>query len=80
MNVWINIKRFKTSPYVNDEVNRLVNACLSNTQIGQDAAPEFADIVIFMQEIMITNPIRSMQWKYRTCMSVWITVLEICWI
>lgn len=33
-------KKFKTSPYVNDEVNRLVNACLSNTQIGQDAAPD----------------------------------------
>lgn len=33
-------KKFKTSPYVNDEVNRLVNVCLNSTQIGQDAAPD----------------------------------------
>ena len=28
-------RKFKTSPYVNDEVNRLVNACLTQTQIGK---------------------------------------------
>lgn len=29
-------RKFKTSPYVNDEVNRLVNECLLNTNIGKD--------------------------------------------
>ena len=33
-------RRFKTSPYVNDEVNRLVTACLSNTMIGRDNVPD----------------------------------------
>lgn len=33
-------KKFKTSPYVNDEVNRLVNACLSGTQVGRDGVPD----------------------------------------
>lgn len=33
-------KKYKTSPYVNDEVNRLVNACLSNTPVGQDDVPD----------------------------------------
>lgn len=33
-------KLFKTSPYVNDEVNRLVNACLQSTDIGQDNVPD----------------------------------------
>ena len=33
-------RKFKTSPYVNDEVNRLVNACLTQTQIGKDNVPD----------------------------------------
>ena len=33
-------KKFKTSPYANDEVNRLVNACLSGSEIGKDAVPD----------------------------------------
>lgn len=33
-------RKFKTSPYVNDEVNRLVNACLENTSIGKDGVPD----------------------------------------
>ena len=33
-------RKFKTSPYVNDEVNRLVNACLTQTQIGRDNVPD----------------------------------------
>jgi hypothetical protein len=33
-------KRFKTSPYVNDEVNRLVRACLTKTNIGKDYIPD----------------------------------------
>ena len=31
---------FKTSPYANEEVNRLVNACLNATTIGQDYIPD----------------------------------------
>lgn len=34
-------RKFKTSPYANAEVNRLVNACLNGTAIGKDAAPDF---------------------------------------
>ena len=33
-------RKFKTSPYVNEEVNRLVNACLTQTQIGKDNVPD----------------------------------------
>ena len=34
-------RMFKTSPYANAEVNRLVNSCLNGTSIGKDAAPDF---------------------------------------
>lgn len=37
-------RRFKTSPYANDEVNRLVNACLTATQIGKDNVPDLLTI------------------------------------
>ena len=33
-------RKFKTSPYVNDEVNRLVNACLTYTRVGVDNVPD----------------------------------------
>ncbi len=33
-------KRFKTSPYVNDEVNRLAKACFNSTAIGMDNVPD----------------------------------------
>lgn len=33
-------RKFKTSPYVNDEVNRLVNACLTATPMGKDNVPD----------------------------------------
>lgn len=33
-------KKFKTSPYANDEVNRLVNACLAATSVGKDGVPD----------------------------------------
>lgn len=33
-------KKFKTSPYVNDEVNRLVAECLNRTDIGRDWTPD----------------------------------------
>ena len=33
-------KRFKTSPYVNDEVNRLAAACFNATKMGQDDIPD----------------------------------------
>ena len=34
-------RKFKTSPYANEEVNRLVNACLNATSIGMDLVPDF---------------------------------------
>lgn len=37
----------KTSPYANDEVNRLVNACFSNTSIGKDAVPDFLSLAYY---------------------------------
>lgn len=37
-------RKFKTSPYVNDEVNRLINTCLNATSIGQDYVPDFLSI------------------------------------
>ena len=33
-------RKIKTSPYANEEVNRLVNACLNGTSIGKDDAPD----------------------------------------
>ena len=33
-------KKFKTSPYVNDEVNKLVNVFLNNTNAGLDDTPD----------------------------------------
>lgn len=33
-------RKYKTSPYVNEEVNRLVNNCLNNTRMGQDDVPD----------------------------------------
>ena len=40
-------RKFKTSPYVNEEVNRLVNACLNGTAIGQDAIPDFLSLAYY---------------------------------
>ena len=37
-------RKFKTSPYVNDEVNRLINNCLNNTPIGRDYIPDLLTI------------------------------------
>ena len=34
-------RMLKTSPYANEEVNRLVNACLNATPVGQDYIPDF---------------------------------------
>lgn len=34
-------RRLKTSPFVNDEVNNLVNECLNFTSIGIDAVPDY---------------------------------------
>ena len=33
-------RKLKTSPYANDEVNRLVNACLTYTRVGVDHIPD----------------------------------------
>ena len=40
-------RKFKTSPYANDEVNRLVNACLNGTQIGRDYVPDLLSIAYY---------------------------------
>ena len=40
-------RKLKTSPYANDEVNRLVNACLSNTSSGKDAVPDFLSLAYY---------------------------------
>lgn len=37
-------RKFKTSPYANDEVNRLVNACLNATSIGKDFVPDLLNL------------------------------------
>ena len=40
-------RKFKTSPYVNDEVNRLVSACLTNTRVGVDNVPDMLALSYF---------------------------------
>lgn len=37
-------RKFKTSPYANEEVNRLVNACVNATRIGQDFVPDLLNL------------------------------------
>ena len=40
-------KRFITSPYVNDEVNRLVKACFDHTPIGKDYVPDLLTLAYY---------------------------------
>lgn len=40
-------RKFKTSPYANEEVNRLVNACLNNTPIGRDFVPDLLNLAYY---------------------------------
>ena len=40
-------RKFKTSPYANEEVNRLVNACLNATRIGQDFVPDLLNLAYY---------------------------------
>ena len=40
-------RKLKTSPFVNEEVNRLVNACLSNTSIGKDFVPDMLNLAYY---------------------------------
>lgn len=40
-------RKFKTSPYANEEVNRLVNACFNSTQIGQDQVPDLLNLAYY---------------------------------
>lgn len=37
-------RKFKTSPLVNEEVNRLVNACFNSTSIGRDLVPDLLNL------------------------------------
>lgn len=40
-------RKLKTSPYANDEVNRLVNACLNSTKTGQDLVPDMLSLAYY---------------------------------
>lgn len=40
-------RKFKTSPYVNEEVNRLVNTCLNSTAIGKDYVPDLLTLAYY---------------------------------
>ncbi|NDV65571.1 alkaline phosphatase family protein [Bacteroides sp. 224] len=40
-------KRFITSPFVNDEVNQLVDECLRNSSIGVDRIPDFLSVTYY---------------------------------
>ena len=40
-------RKFKTSPYVNKEVNRLVQTCLSSTRMGQDPIPDLLSLAYY---------------------------------
>ncbi len=40
-------RKLKTSPYANDEVNRLVNACLNATSIGRDYIPDLLNVAYY---------------------------------
>lgn len=37
-------RKLKSSPYANDEVNRLVKACLTQTSIGKDLVPDLLSV------------------------------------
>lgn len=40
-------RKLKTSPYANEEVNRLVNACLNSTPIGKDNVPDLLNLAYY---------------------------------
>ena len=40
-------RKLKTTPYANEEVNRLVNACLNNTSIGRDYVPDLLNLAYY---------------------------------
>lgn len=40
-------RKFKTTPHVNEEVNRLLNTCLNNTNIGRDYIPDLLNIAYY---------------------------------
>lgn len=40
-------RKLKTSPYANDEVNRLVNTCLNSTPIGQNYIPDLLTLAYY---------------------------------
>lgn len=40
-------RKLKTSPYANEEVNRLVNACLNSTPVGQDLVPDLLNLAYY---------------------------------
>ena len=40
-------RKLKTSPYANEEVNRLVNACLNATSVGRDLVPDMLNLAYY---------------------------------
>ena len=40
-------RKLKTSPYANEEVNRLVNACLNSTSVGKDLVPDMLHLAYY---------------------------------
>ncbi|MGL4852595.1 MAG: alkaline phosphatase family protein [Phocaeicola sp.] len=40
-------RKFKTSPYVNEEVNKLVKTCLNRTNIGKDLVPDLLSLAYY---------------------------------
>lgn len=40
-------RKFKTTPHVNEEVNRLFNACLNNTNVGRDHIPDLLSVAYY---------------------------------
>lgn len=43
----VKYRRLKTSPYANDEVNKLVNNCLNLTSIGKDDIPDLLSLAYY---------------------------------
>ena len=62
-------KKFKTSPYANDEVDKLVDACLTYTNVGKDNVPDLLTLSYYAGNYVICpEKPQSMLWKFRTCM------------
>lgn len=52
-------RKLKTSPYANDEVNRLVNACLNGTPVGKDDIPDLLSLAYYAGNYDHKSPVES---------------------